>query len=143
MSSGLKWYYEHRDSPTFKEKRRKYFKGWKEKNPEKSKRIIKRCAKRCYDKLRLETFRHYGGNHPKCVCCGEDNIEFLTIDHINGNGAEHRRSVGSGANFYFWLKKNNYPEGFQVLCYNCNCALGHYGYCPHTRKPNMKQASNN
>jgi hypothetical protein len=56
---------------------------------------------------------------------------FLTIDHIENNGAEHRRQQRNGQNkghdIYAWLRKNNYPEGFQVLCYNCNCAKGIYG----------------
>ena len=30
-----------------------------------------------------------------------------------------------------YLKKNNYPDGFQVLCWNCNLGRAHYGVCPH------------
>lgn len=30
-----------------------------------------------------------------------------------------------------WLKKNDYPKGFQILCHNCNMSKGFYGYCPH------------
>src|ERR1019366_4483037 len=33
----------------------------------------------------------YGG---KCACCGETERIFLTIDHIGGGGAEHRRQFG-------------------------------------------------
>ena len=33
---------------------------------------------------------------------------------------------------YDWLKKNNFPPGFQVLCGSCNFAKGKYGSCPHT-----------
>jgi hypothetical protein len=29
------------------------------------------------------------------------------------------------------LIKNNFPDGFQVLCHNCNMSIGLYGYCPH------------
>jgi ssDNA-binding Zn-finger/Zn-ribbon topoisomerase 1 len=29
--------------------------------------------------------KEYGG---KCICCGESNIVFLTIDHIDGSGAK-------------------------------------------------------
>lgn len=72
---------------------------------------------------------------PKCACCGETNIEFLSIDHINQNGAEHRRTLPKnrrcGSGFYNWLIKNGFPEGYRVLCLNCNFALGHFGYCPH------------
>ena len=55
-----------------------------------------------------------------CQHCGENVIELLTIDHINGGGNKHRKSLGQ-TNFYSWLKRNNYPIGFQILCYNCNC----------------------
>jgi hypothetical protein len=68
-----------------------------------------------------------------CECCGISDIDLLSIDHINGNGNKHRKDIGvsAGGNFYTWLINNNYPAGFRVLCYNCNCSLGHNGYCPH------------
>jgi len=80
---------------------------------------------------------YYGG---KCLCCGEDGLSFLTIDHINEDGAEHRRGIASnfnsrvpgGDHFYRWLESNNFPDGFQTLCYNCN--IGKHlngGACPH------------
>ncbi len=48
--------------------------------------------------------------------------EWLTIDHINNDGAAHRKEIGEGGtNFYRWLRKNNYPLGFRTLCWNCNC----------------------
>lgn len=34
--------------------------------------------------------------------------------------------------FYRWIKKNGFPDSVQVLCWNCNCAKGIYGYCPHS-----------
>ena len=81
--------------------------------------------------LKSEVFSHYGGT--SCACCGELHIEFLTLDHIAGDGAEHRRKLktSSGNNFYQKLKKLGFPPGLRVLCYNCNCALGKFGYCPH------------
>jgi hypothetical protein len=73
----------------------------------------------------------YGG---ACVCCGCDIPEFLTIDHINGDGAKHREE-GPGNRIYRWLKKNGFPKNnFQLLCFNCNCAKGIYGTCPHQKK---------
>lgn len=69
-----------------------------------------------------------------CQCCGEDNIEFLTIDHIDGGGSAHRRITGGGGSrTYNWLRCNGYPAGYQVLCMNCNMAKGAYGYCPHQK----------
>ena len=79
--------------------------------------------------LRMEVLLSYGG---ECLCCGEHRYEFLGMDHIDGNGAQHRRDEGlhGGTEFYMWLKKNDYPEGFRVLCHNCNFSRGHLGYCP-------------
>ena len=85
--------------------------------------------------LKEEVLAAYGG---RCDCCGEDHIEFLTIDHTKGDGAEHRRQVGKGRRIYKDLKKRGFPkEGYRVLCFNCNIALGFYGYCPH--KPEDKR----
>lgn len=79
--------------------------------------------------LRSEVIAAYGG---KCVCpnCPETNEKFLTIDHINNDGAAHKRQIGR-AGLYRWLKQNGFPEGFQVLCWNCNCGRAVYGVCPH------------
>jgi len=80
-------------------------------------------------------FNAYGGK--KCNCCGEEEVLFLTIDHINNNGAKHRKEIcksgkASGTAIHLWLIKNNFPKGFQVLC--ANCRLGKHlngGICPH------------
>lgn len=83
-------------------------------------------------KLKLEIMTAYGG---KCNCCGESNVNFLTIDHINNDGYIHRKELEKtdGGGFYYWLRKNNFPtDNFQILCYNCN--MGKYangGVCPH------------
>lgn len=112
-----------------KEYLRKYAKAWRPKNRGKL-----RFATRLHKfRLKEQLVKAYGG---KCVCCGETAIEFLTIDHINGKGAEHRRQLGSntasGSNFYRWLRNNGFPkDNFQLLCYNCNCSKGMNGYCPH------------
>lgn len=91
--------------------------------------------------LRDDVFNAYGGY--VCACCGETMRECLTIDHVNNDGGKHRRELANkgrgagGSSVYYWLKRNNYPPGFQVLCYNCN--IGKYrngGVCPHKEKEN-------
>ncbi len=82
--------------------------------------------------LKIEVMEHYGGC--RCACCGETTIEFLQIDHVNGNGSKHRKEIGGGNKMYKWLKRNGYPSGFQVLCANCNFAKGKNGICPHKRR---------
>jgi hypothetical protein len=81
--------------------------------------------------LKMDAFNSYGG--PKCACCGETLFEGLTIDHIDGSGSKHRRDTGA-ATPYRWLKKNNYPAGFQVLCGTCNMAKGTGDHCPHKER---------
>lgn len=90
--------------------------------------------KRYLRRARLKCLHYYGGNHPKCACCNEDTIEFLTIDHINNDGAKFKKENPSWANrIPQWLVKNDFPTGIQVLCYNCNNAKRSYGICPHQR----------
>ena len=86
--------------------------------------------------LRLDALHAYGGEHPVCACpgCVEDRVPFLCIDHTDGNGAKHRvetwnRANPGGGAVCRWLKKNGYPPGFRVLCYNCNTARSR-GPCP-------------
>ena len=81
-------------------------------------------------KVRLEALSYYGG---KCACCGESRFEFLALDHINGGGSAHRRTINTrgGQRFANWLKTQGWPLGYRVLCHNCNSSLGWYGYCPH------------
>ncbi len=83
-------------------------------------------------RVRQEAIEHYGG---RCSCCGEDTPEFLHIHHVNGDGAAHRREIGlkPGHNFVAWLKRNGWPEGFGILCANCNMAEELEGGCPHRR----------
>lgn len=72
----------------------------------------------------------YGGY--RCKCCGETARAFLTLDHVDGGGNEHRREIGQGGAIWYWLAKNHYPPGFQVLCFNCNAGRHlNGGICPH------------
>ena len=80
--------------------------------------------------LKKEVMAHYGGH---CVCCGEDCLDFLTLDHINNDGAIQRRTRKlTGWNLYrHMVKKNDYPDDLQLLCMNCNWGKRWTGVCPH------------
>ena len=82
------------------------------------------------EKARLDCLTHYSGGEPKCACCDERGILFLAIDHLNGGGGRERKE-NKTRNQYVRLRQKGYPPGLQVLCHNCNCSLGKYGYCPH------------
>jgi hypothetical protein len=84
-----------------------------------------------YHSLRLEVLSHYSPEL-KCACCGYIEMRALTIDHIHGGGGQHRRTVtGNGQGQLRWLKINSYPDGYRVLCHNCNHVRSQIGYCPH------------
>ena len=86
---------------------------------------------RDYPKAKLAALSYYGNGNPKCVCCGEYRIKFLTIDHKNNDGYLHRKDK-STVLIYYWLKRKNYPEGYQTLCFNCNSGRAlNSGICPH------------
>ena len=89
--------------------------------------IHKTYIKQWQQEAKAHCILHYGG---KCTCCGEDRLVFLAIDHINGGGSKEHQKVGHGTAFYRWLRKNEYPQGYQVLCHNCNFAKW-MGICPH------------
>jgi hypothetical protein len=83
-------------------------------------------------KFRLTVLRRYGGDPPRCACCSESEVKFLAIDHIDGGGKAHRGAVGGSSDaVYRWLRRNGFPEGYRVLCHNCNMARAFYGECPH------------
>lgn len=71
--------------------------------------------------IKEECLTHYSNGELACVKCAFNDIRALSIDHIEGDGAEHRRlnHCKRGAPFYRWLRRNGYPEGYQTLCMNC------------------------
>lgn len=73
----------------------------------------------CRNEKRVAVLSHYGvDGEPVCRRCGFDDVRALAIDHINNDGAAHRKKIGNQV--YLWLARNGFPEGFQTLCFNCN-----------------------
>lgn len=113
---------------------------WRNNNPEKARAKSKYYREKYRDKYnqrkkqiqreRVEfILQKYGG---KCVCCGEKNWRFLTLDHMNNDGKEHRKRMTTSA-IYTWAMKNDYPKNLQAMCFNCNCGRYMRGnnICPH------------
>ena len=69
-----------------------------------------------YDR-KIKVLTHYGDGKLVCKLCGFDDIRALSIDHINGGGAKHIKSLRG--HFYDWLIENDFPEGYRTLCMNC------------------------
>lgn len=118
-------------------------KEWAENNPERRKEIQRNWKKKEYwsnpsyrnkeilnssirskantIKNRMKVLQHYSGIVPKCSLCRIEDLDVLDIDHISGGGSAQRRIHNlSGSKFYCWLIRNNFPDGFRVLCKNCN-----------------------
>ena len=105
------YYQSHRE--VIKQKTTKY----RREHPE----MVKQADRKIRARYKMEVFTHYSdGNTPACANCRIDDIDVLVIDHINGGGAALRRNKTEASNLVWWLKKNNYPSGYQVLCANCN-----------------------
>lgn len=137
-----------------------YTRQWKSKNPErayelamrhrekiKADPLLVRRYRRTHYQNKIETIkarskmnRHRNKVHRinalggKCVCCGEKNIEFLSIDHIHGGGNRHVQSIGGVHSFYQLIKREGYPrDKYRVLCMNCQFGY-RMGVCPHERE---------
>ena len=110
---------------------------------------VKAKKKNIRDDVRLNILQAYSkrlsnSNVPCCNCCGlNDHLAFLAIDHIAG--AKHMdfepelvklgySSKLKSKELNRWIIDHNFPDGFQILCHNCNFAKGYprnNGKCPH------------
>jgi hypothetical protein len=131
-SNGIATYCRKCDWPANREIRKRY----RETVPN----MIKKSAGNTYRKRRIRlkytVMSYYSKCDPECACpgCKDKHMEFLTMDHIDGGGTKARREgiIKRGSTeFYKWLIDNDYPGGFQVLCFNCNFGKHVCGICPH------------
>ena len=117
-----------KNSKKFKERKRSY------QQTNQYKEIAKKCRQRDHAKkshrereraarkrIKQNVISHYSNKTMLCGKCGFSDVRALTIDHVNGGGRKHRKELNlkAGHQFYTWLVNQNYPEGFQVLCMNC------------------------
>jgi hypothetical protein len=101
-----------------------------------------RC-KLCYSRReraqrKLDFLKSLGS---KCACCGEDDHRFLSLDHVQNDGNEHREHLVCHQ-IYGRAKREGYPsDKYQVLCYNCNMGKStNGGVCPHQSAVSKDQA---
>jgi len=114
-------------------------KKWEKRNPTywkdyaRKNRAKKSAATlRVYYKYRFETLAAYGN---KCSCCGESEIKFLTLEHINHDGKQHRKLHKGPAGVYRDLKRRGFPKkGYTLLCWNCQEATRFRAVCPHKNR---------
>jgi len=128
-----KWYHnKKKNDPEFIKRRKEYYRKNKAYFQQKSRECYLRTKEKVkarWQTKRAKVLQHYGA---KCVCCGEQHIEFLAVDHTNNDGYVHRKQIKT--NIYDWIIKHDYPKNLQILCHNCNLSKAFYGYCPHQEK---------
>ena len=110
--------------------RRARVQAMRHRNPE----LARQYCRDSRTRIRSELIAAYGG---RCVCCGETAAAFLTLDHTNHDGKEHRaafggRGIATSFQVYSDLKRRGWPtDGFRLLCMNCNFATRFGAACPH------------
>ena len=108
-----------------------------EKHREKAREYHNVIAKPKFDEIKNDVFSHYSlklsnSKTPCCNCCGENySINFLALDHIEGRKSMGHKATHTGIKIYREILKKEFPEGFQILCHNCNTAKFQLGICPH------------
>jgi hypothetical protein len=127
------------------EQRRAYQREWERNNKERLAPLKRAAAKRAYAKyaetrrlkarearaaLRREFIVEYGG---RCACCAEPEPLFLTLEHKQRDGKQHRLATGNTSHGVLLdLKQKGWPkEDYELLCFNCNRASWLQGVCPH------------
>ena len=95
------------------------------------------ARKRTHQKLRRLCMEEYCGGVAHCMCigCPITALHLLDFDHVRGGGNKHRKQISGGVGFWCWLKRNNYPSGYQVLCCNCHRSKTVKQSCQHGRIP--------
>ncbi len=93
-------------------------------------------------RLRTRILEAYGN---RCAICGITHKEFLALDHIDNDGAEHKRLLSGGKRFadgytvYRDVAKQGYPKDkYQLLCHNCNVVKQTHKYNPIIRDNEIK-----
>jgi len=127
----------------YREKNKKHIAAYREKNKERIATTISVCMKRRMLTLRTQFYDMYGlkkegHEHGVCSClgCGTDLVDFGTISHIDGSGAQHREFTnGSALKIIKEALAIYNPARFAAECYNCNLAAAkNDGVCPHKSK---------
>lgn len=115
---------------------KEYAKQYREKNKEKArlnnqewrknnKDSTRKAGRKERSNLKFDVLNHYSNGNMCCASCSFSDIRALQLDHTNNNGAEERKELfgnrlAAGTTFYRWIRQQGYPEGYGILCANCN-----------------------
>jgi len=98
----------------------------------------RQVARRQAVKTKAKAIGRYGGI---CACCGESKLAFLTLDHINNDGTQRRKTgERGGGSLYRFLLNAPIDNTLQVLCWNCNLGKRASGVCPHKDNTYVEKA---
>ena len=100
------WYKEHKEELNRKRKSPEYIAHKNE------------LRRKWRFRMKTKLFNAYGG--AKCKNCGITDMRVLDLDHLDNNGCQERKKLGGTEKLFFYLIKNNFPPGYQILCRNCN-----------------------
>ncbi len=118
-----------RSDPAYQARSSEYHRRYYQKNRDRFRVAHQEYRRR----LRQEMIEAYGG---ACSCCGESELAFLSLEHLNGDGKAHRLQFGERGNndgVVRDLKRRGWPkDGYTILCFNCNMGKAvNGGICPH------------
>ena len=77
-------------------------------------------AKESRIRLKLRVFSDLGG---ECACCGETEVEFLTVHHVEKDGKPHRAKIGDAGIYLDILRQGCPKDKYEVLCSNCHNSI--------------------
>jgi hypothetical protein len=113
-------------TPAGYERQKEYIRNWQVRN----KARVATRARSQRQTLRLAALAYYGGIPPRCFCCFNGFTDHLTVAAMDGEilfGTTGR----TGTALYRKLAREDYPEGYRVLCWNCLMSRSLYHACPH------------
>ena len=112
-------------------------KKWRRTHPEKTNELSRRSQQKYLKSLKRKIYDHYGR---ACACCGETAELFLTIGHVGGGGAAHRKQLGilirggGTMSIYRDIIRQGFPDTIRIECANCNFgAFRNGGVCPQVK----------
>ena len=122
-----RYHLTHRSKPGIRENELAYSKKYNQEHQEERRQYaqkpeVKRYRRKYHRDNRIDCLKIYSkkvsnSSEPICSSCGLKDVRFLQIDHINGVITNDGRGA---SNLVGYLRRNNYPGGYQVLCGNCN-----------------------
>jgi hypothetical protein len=105
-----------------------YMREWRKNNIERARSGESASKKRRTKAMWDIILNEYGA---LCSCCGETRRRFLTLEHLNQDGKQHRKNRSHATGVYKDVIDQGFPKDkFAVMCLNCNWAR-RFGPCPH------------